>query len=1277
MSVFSIIELRTEYLKHPLGLDERLPRFSWQLASDAHDIMQKAYRIIVSEEIYETCGKEQKAQGSGHAEGCKVRDSGQAEQECVCVRDSGQAEQKYVCVWDSGLVESSETLNLVYAGEDLKPCTRYFWTVTSVLTDGSEAKASDWFETGLLSGSPDAWEGADFIGGSGEDLPFSAHDLMTYHISVPLKIYPGSVRAGIVFGANDRRLMNRNQNILGRENGRNEGYYIVELDLSGLCFSTNDAYRENSASNFEDNADRETSAAGPEDNADRETSAAGPVDDEMPFFKSKAAVRIYRAGHLAEDNPKKPMVSLPVPESLISQNNLHETHVLGLSVVNGVIEPYIDGTVLVDLTGRFSRPGINPMGYGGDYICFPALCDVGIYADRDQEILYGPLTVRNYRKPGNILYEGWPELSDTEGNSIQKEASRYAPRGHFTVPWPHSPILETGTLPVTGMPVLRKKFPVAQEVRRARLYVTARGIYDLYLNGQQVNENEWFSPGLTQYNRRQGYRTYDATAYIQKENVIVAALGEGWWSGAMSFSGENWNFFGDRTSLLLKLVLEMADGSREVVVSDPSWKFTKEGPVRYSGFFQGERVDFRRQSFFETLLRPDFDDSMLKNAEIVPVDSKTVFTDNTVQSDIEYSWMTKNNTDAEVPVQKTDESISTLPPSDNDYDFTWNPMFFGEPEAQVRAVAMLQAQEILNPRPGVYIYDLGQNISGIPKIHFPEGQTGEALLRFAEVLYPALPEYGENQGMIMMENIRAALAQDIIVLDGVERVWSPRFTFHGYRYIEITGLSEPLPKTAVESIALSSVTALAASFETDSPELNRLFQNITWSFRDNFLSIPTDCPQRNERMGWSGDISVFSRTAAYLGMVPDFLRRHAAALRDTQGRNGRFADIAPVGGGFGGVLWGSAGCTVPYESYLQYGDERVLLEQADAMFRYLRFLRAGKDPETGIVNDGPLGDWLGPQVYMTETPFLWQAYYVYDLRIAVACAKLLGRTSEEAEFSTEYEAAFELFNRIYIDPDTHQTVFSCEKEARGLGAHFGPPDEKKSAEKILKTTPSGRFLMDTQTSYAVALALDVVREDLREDLGRHLAACVARENADESGVLRPAFSLMTGFIGTAWILKALSDTGHNDAAWKLLQNDSYPSWLYSVKNGATTIWERLDSYTSERGFGGNNSMNSFNHYSFGAAGDWMLEYAAGIRRSDKPGTFRLAPVPDPTGGIRKLKASVQTVQGIYESAWEVQDDRIIYDITVPAGVATSLTLNGEEKTVGSGSYHYEVSGVPE
>ena len=1126
MSLFTIKNLRTEYLTCPVGLDETAPRFSWELGSEARGILQKSYRITVTD------GRE--------------------------------------IVWDSGRVESSETLNVEYGGEPLKPCTRYTWTVeaeaSQIQTASLEtASAKSFFETGLLDGSMAAWEGAEFIGGSDKELPFSAHDLMSYRIEAPVRILPGSTRAGIVFGANDRRLMDPDKNILGRENRENEGFFLLELDISGV--------KEGGCASF----------------------------------------CIYRAGHLPTDSLDTPVQCFPVPRTLLSEENLHEAHTLGLAVISGLVEPYVDGEAIIDLSNRFTIPNINPMGRGGNYICFPALCDAGIYLREGQEAEFGPLSVRNYRRPANLLYRGWPFPG--EETCTLKGA-----------------ILRTGRFPVIGLPILRKSFREEGAVRRARLYVTARGIYDLYLNGQHVNENEWFSPGLTQYNRRQGYRTYDVTPLLRGENVLTAMLGEGWWSGAMSFEGENWNFFGDRPSLLLKLVLERADGTREVIVTDDSWKYTKDGPIRYSGFFQGERTDLTRLPYFEALLSPEFDDSALGNAKVIPCTPHTTC------------------------METAEERAEREAKPGIEYDFTWDPVFFGEPEAGVRKACCFTAKERLNPRPGVYIYDIGQNISGIPRIHFPEGITGEVTMRFAEILYPELPEYGENQGMVMMENIRAALAEDHVLLDGKAHVYSPVFTFHGYRYIEITGLAEPLPIEAVESLALSSVTDLSASFETDSGAVNQLFSNITWSFRDNFLSIPTDCPQRNERMGWSGDISVFSRTASYLSLVPGFLRRHSAALRDTQGRNGRFPDIAPVGGGFGGVLWGSAGCTVPYESWRQYGDERVLKEQLDAMLRYLEFLKKGKDPETGIVNDGPLGDWLGPQVYMTETPFLWEAYYIFDLRIAISAARLLNENEIAASLEAEYEDAFERFNRIYIDPETHQTVFSSEKEARGLGAHFGPPDEKAGAAKILTRTPSGRYLMDTQTSYAVALSLDAVRKEYREDLGRFLDACCRRENKDEGGVMRPPYSLMTGFIGTAWVLKALTDTGHADTAWRMLKNDSYPSWLYSVKNGATTIWERLDSYTVENGFGGNNSMNSFNHYSFGAVGDWMLEYAAGIRRGEDPGTFRLAPVPDPTGGIRKLDAGEDTVRGRFEVHWETGEACDLYEVTIPAGTVTTLTL---------------------
>ena len=1130
-------------------------------------------------------------------------------------------------VWDSGEVAAAENA-AVYAGAPLAPCTRYDWTLTVTGADGSCAAAASWFETGLMDPTEAAWEGAQWIGGGDKDLTFAAHYFSVYKIDVPVAIVPGSDRASFLLGGNDHRLMHRNLNIQGVENARDESYVAFELDLSGL--------------------------------------AAGGC----------ARVNVYRAGYAPGDDPERALYSEEIPTALLHAGNAHEPHTLTLHCNYGDFDLYLDGQ---DEAHKLNRPdpnipagmrrfmgsswNLNPVGRGGNFISFPMVGDVGVRLAPGQTASFGPLKIYNYRKPHNALCSGWPAGLGADADGVLRAAGG-----------------ETGLLRLAdpsneGVPMLRRRFTAAEAPVSARLYITARGVYNVYANGALVNEGEWFNPGCTQYNRTHLYQVYELTNLTAGENVLAVELGEGWWSGSITFQGENWNFFGDRSSLLCKLVLTYADGRREVVTSDTGWRMSREGVLRYSSFFQGERCDLRRRAAMAGWTAPGFDDGGWRAVQVVLLDPHTAFMGDYVMGG---------------------------PGGGRTAHFDWDTRLVGQIGPVVGVAETLTAKALIEPRPGVYVYDMGQNLAGIPAVRFRTGRDGQLVtLRYAETLYPDLPEYGDNVGMIMLENIRGALSQDLVTLAAGDQRWNSTFTFHGYRYIEITGIDAPLPLEDVTSWSLSSVTHLGAQFETSNPAVNQLWSNITWSLRDNFISIPTDCPQRNERMGWSGDISVFSRTATYLADCPGFLRRQTRAIRDTQAENGRFADIAPLGGGFGGVLWGSAGCTVPWESYLQFGDTRVLAEHADAMFAYLRFLRGTLRPD-GIVNDGPLGDWLGPQVYMTEAPLLWQAYYVFDLRIAVRTAELLGRSAEAGEFRGDYDRAKASFNRVFVDPETHQTVFSSEAAARGEGMRMGPPSEQSSAKPMPPQTPSGRWLMDTQTSYAVPLALEVLDEAHVAPCRALLAETVRRENRDEEGVLRPANSLMTGFIGTAWISQALNAAGEDALAYRLLQNDRYPSWLYSVKNGATTIWERLNSYTVENGFGGNNSMNSFNHYSFGAVGTWMCQTVLGIRRAETPANFRLAPVPDPDGVMTWAKGGVDTVRGRFESGWEKVDGGYIYTVTVPAGVTAPLELRAPSAAavtesdlplagaegvsevscaagvvrclLGSGSYRFEVRG---
>ncbi len=495
--------------------------------------------------------------------------------------------------------------------------------------------------------------------------------------------------------------------------------------------------------------------------------------------------------------------------------------------------------------------------------------------------------------------------------------------------------------------------------------------------------------------------------------------------------------------------------------------------------------------------------------------------------------------------------------------------------------------------------------------------------------------------MIMLENIRGAMAQDIYITKGGNEVICPRFTFHGYRYIEITGIDQPLPVESVKGDVLSSIHELASGYETSNDQVNKLWENITWSAKGNFLSIPTDCPQRNERMGWSGDISVFSRTATYLADLPQFLRRHMLAMRDTQREDGRFPDVAPVGGGFGGILWGSAGITVPWESYLQYNDTRMLAEHYDAMKSYIDYLVEYIDPLTGIMTEGNLGDWLGPEQERNDNTLLWEAYFIYDLELMLRVATVLNKKEDAVWFDKLYGERKEFFNKTYFDPVTGHTVHSG----------FMQPERKGE-------------LVGTQTSYLLPLAFDICDEEIRSLVIQRLMERIENESPQDGAGIYPPYSLMTGFIGTAWINRVLSDLGYSDAAYRLLQQTSYPSWLYSVEQGATTIWERLNSYTKEHGFSGNNSMNSFNHYSFGAIGSWMYNHSLGIERDDNyPGFkhFVLQPKPDPTGQMTSAKGFYESMYGRIESGWEVKGDICSYTFHVPANTTATLYLQAAGK----------------
>lgn len=1073
-------------------------------------------------------------------------------------------------VWDSQVINSSTSLNVDYSGAALLPETRYPWTVTVWDQQGRAATGTSWFETGLMNPDPllTAWDGATWIGGGDDDLVLYSPYLGVFKIrySVKLDKDSGSKRAGFLFGANDSRLIDRNKNIYQVASERNHTYIRLDINIK-----------------------------------DVDGSEGG-----------QALLEIYRVGYHPDDQSDKPFKSFRIPGTVINQGNKYQPHEIYLESVFGMTRIYVDRPVQADQgTGTDSKKpespvpfslNLNPVGEGGDFISFPMLAEIGFYQDAGQKASFSGLEIMNYRRPSNrLFFEDLSVPGSYKGIfssfTNRKESGLRIKVQAFVIDGGKNGSVIIADPSRNSMPMLRTEFNSDnKKITKARLYATSRGIYEVYLNGQRVG-NDYFNPGLTQYQKTHLYQTYDVTEWIKTgKNAIGAMLGEGWWSGNITYSGENWNYFGDRQSFLAKLVISYADGSSRIITTNPgNWSYNGNGPVVYGSFFQGEVYDATKEDAIKGWSSPDFDDRNWKKAAHVPVEGTTY-------------------------TRPASEAGNKLAPVTH-----WNDMSLtgqtGEAAGIVRELAAVGVEEV---RPGVFVYDMGQNMVGVPKIEMRNGIRGKKItLRYAEVKYPDLPVYGKNVGTIMLENIRAALSQDIYILRGGDEVIKPRFTFHGYRYIEITGIDKALPAEDVRGSVISSVNELASAYVTSNPKVNKLWENITWSTRGNFLSIPTDCPQRNERMGWSGDISVFSRASSYLFNVPMFMRRHLLAFRDDQRDDGRFGDVAPLRGGFGGTLWGSAGITVAWEAYQQWGDKQMLAEHNEAMKKYIAFLQSRINPATGILNEGPLGDWLSPEGGKNDNTLLWEAYYIYDLWIMAQVAGILGNTADAEYFVKTGDDRRKFFNEHYIDPVTRKTK------------------------------------ADTQASYAIPLALGVFNPENEPYAARYLAEAVKRRNADDEGVIRPGYSLMTGFIGTAWISKALSDHGYDDIAYRLLQQTSYPSWLYSVDQGATTIWERLNSYTVENGFGGNNSMNSFNHYSFGAVGAWMYNYSLGIRRDEKEPGFRhfiLMPVADPTGEMTYARGYYDSMYGRIESGWSFKDGHLIYTATVPANTSATLCL---------------------
>jgi alpha-L-rhamnosidase len=713
------------------------------------------------------------------------------------------------------------------------------------------------------------------------------------------------------------------------------------------------------------------------------------------------------------------------------------------------------------------------------------------------------------------------------------------------------------------VPLLRREFKLTGAVARARAYVTSHGLYELHLNGRRVGD-QLFTPGWTSYNKRLQYQTYDVTPLLKAgDNALGVELGNGWYRGNLPGGVDRRNVYGDRLALLLQIEIAYTDGRLELVGTDGGWK-AATGPILMSEIYHGETYDARLEKTGWTT--PGFDDR---------------------------GWSA-----VQVASHRKDDLVAPAGPP-------------------VRRIQELKPVRILRTPAGDTVVDMGQNMVGWVKLR-AEGPAGTTVtLRHAEVL--------DKQGNFYTENLRAAKATARYTLRGSgPETFEPLFTFFGFRYVAIDGYPGELTPDALTGVVVHSEMAPAGELETSKTLVNQLQHNIQWGQKGNFLDVPTDCPQRDERLGWTGDAQVFFPTAAFNMDVAAFFTKWLRDVAADQFEDGRVPHVIPnvltrpENPAAGSSGWADAAVIIPWEMYRSYGDRRILEEQYESMARWVEYERKRAGDDFIWTGDFHFGDWLAYTAPSREArsypgattgkDLIATAFFAHSADLLRRTALVLGRAEDAARYA-------ELVGRI------------------------------KAAFRDEFVSGRGRVGESTQTAYVLALQFDLLPEELRP--------LAAKRLAEE---IRERKHLTTGFLGTPYLCHVLSRYGYLDEAYLLLNREEYPSWLYPVKQGATTIWERWDSQKPDGTFQ-DTSMNSFNHYAYGAIGEWMYRVMAGIEIDGAaPGYRHTLIQPRPGGGFTSVKASHETMYGKVSSAWTLEGERFELAVEIPANTRATVRL---------------------
>jgi alpha-L-rhamnosidase len=750
-------------------------------------------------------------------------------------------------------------------------------------------------------------------------------------------------------------------------------------------------------------------------------------------------------------------------------------------------------------------------------------------------------------------------------------------------------------------PYLRHGFSLTKKVRSATVFITSHGLYEAHINGQKVGD-ACLTPGWTSYNKRLQYQAYDVTSMLkQGPNAVGVVLGSGWYRGPMAW-GNNINRYGKTLGLLFQLMVTYTDGTTQVVASDGSWK-SSTGAIQASGIYAGETIDDRLEK--KGWDEPGYDDGGWSGVKPCAYGFENL--------------------------------VSTV----------------NEP---VRGHEVLHPVRIFTTPKGEQVIDFGQNMVGWVEVSV-SGKAGDQIsLHHAEVL--------DKEGNFYTQNLRVAKQNDVYILKGEgQEHFHPHFTFQGFRFVKVEGYPGVLKPEDFSAVVLYSDMEKTGSFSCSDSLINQLQHNIEWGQRGNFLDVPTDCPQRDERLGWTGDAEVFSRTASYIRNVDNFFAKWLKDVAADQYKDGAVPHVIPDvlnPGDAGSAGWADVSTIIPWNMYLAYGDKKILEAQYPSMKAWVEYMHARSKDNLWNTGDH-FGDWLyyvngdDEDGYPTATNkyYIAQCFYAHSIQLLVDAASVLGLSQDSSTYAGLLKDVKDAFLREYVTPD-------------------------------------GKLTSPSQTGYVLALNFDMLPEQWRTQTARALV--------DNIKVFHN--HLTTGFLGTPYLCHVLTRFGYNDVAYTLLLQQTYPSWLYPVKMGATTIWERWDGIRPDGTFE-DAGMNSFNHYAYGAIGDWMYRTVAGIDESS-PGYKAIRIQPHPGPGLTAVSASYTTYYGPVISEWKTSASGLDMHVVIPAGTrgtvyipvsgtsdayvkegnsplvsAPGVQVKGKEDgyvvvEVGSGDYHFTV-----